>query len=440
MKPRTFYDLVIEIAIIRPGPIQGGMIQPYIRRREGTEPVTYPSPEMETVLSRTLGVPIFQEQVMQIAMVAAGFTAGEADRLRRAMAAWKRKGNLEQFEDQLMAGMAKRGYNEEFAKAIVAQIRGFASYGFPESHSASFALLAYASSWLRCHEPGAFLCALLNSQPMGFYQPSQLVQDAQRHGVAVLPVDVMISNWDSSLEPHPGNKDVVRLGMSLVDGLEQEAAWRIEEARAAKMFDSVEDLARRARLNRRALNALSAANALLSLAGNRRQAAWIAAASVPDKDMLRGAPISEEQIVLPALTEGQSVLADYRSLGLTLGKHPLAFLREQLKAKRFLTARELNDQGDGAIARACGVVTVRQQPGTAKGVVFVTIEDETGQVNVIVWQSMVEKYRKEVYQARLLAVYGKWQNKSNVRHLVSSMLVDFTHLLGDLETRSRNFC
>ena len=440
MKPRTFYDLVIEIAIIRPGPIEGGMIQPFIRRRTGEEPVTYPSPEMEAVLSRTLGVPIFQEQVMQIAMVAAGFSAGQADQLRRAMAAWKRKGNLSQFEDKLMAGMAKRGYTEEFAAAIVAQIRGFASYGFPESHSASFALLAYASSWLRCHEPAAFLAALLNSQPMGFYPPPQLVQDAKRRGVGVLPIDVTISDWDATLEPQQDNKQVVRLGMNLVSGLEQDVAWRIEEARAIKPFDSVVDLARRARLNRRALNALSAADALQELAGNRRQAAWVAAASVPDRDILRGVPVEEDEIALPAPSSGQSVIADYRSTGLTLGPHPLTFLRGRLAEKRFLTADQLNGLGDGAIVRACGIVTVRQQPGTAKGVVFLTLEDETGPINVIVWPDLVEKYRKQVYKAQLLAVYGQWQNQKGVRHLVSKMLVDSTHLLGELETHSRNFC
>jgi len=440
MRPRTFYDLVIEIAIIRPGPIEGGMIQPYIRRRTGEEPVSYPSPEMEAVLSRTLGVPIFQEQVMQIAMVAAGFSAGQADQLRRAMAAWKRKGNLEQFENKLMAGMAERGYTEEFAKAIVAQIRGFASYGFPESHSASFALLAYASSWLRCHEHAAFLAALLNSQPMGFYPPPQLVQDAKRRGVEVLPVDVTISDWDAALEPQPHNKQVVRLGMNLVNGLEQDAAWRIEEARAVKPFESVADLALRAHLNRRALNALSAANALQSLAGNRRQAAWVAAASVPDKDILRNAPVAEDDIALAAPSEAESTIEDYQSIGLTLGPHPLTFLRDRLKAKKFLTADQLNAEGDAAIVRGCGIVTVRQQPSTAKGVVFLTLEDETGQINVIVWSDLVDKYRKEVYKSQLLAVYGQWQNQKGVRHLVSKMLVDFTHLLGDLETHSRNFC
>lgn len=440
MKPRTFYDLVIEIAIIRPGPIQGGMIQPYLRRREGVDEVSYPSKDMEAVLSRTLGVPIFQEQVMQIAMVAAGFTAGEADSLRRAMAAWKRKGNLAQFDEKLRAGMAQRGYTEEFAEAIIAQIRGFAEYGFPESHAASFALLAYASSWLKCNEPAAFLAALLNSLPMGFYLPPQLIQDAQRHGVEVRPIDVAVSNFDASLEPVNGKQPAVRLGFNLVSKMEQEAAWRIEEARAIKPFDSVRDLARRAQLDRRALQSLAAANALESLAGNRRQAAWESVISVPDKDLLKPTNITEDKLLFPASTEVETIIADYRSMGMTLGRHPLVFLRDRLKHKRFLTADELNASGDGRIARACGIVTVRQRPMTAKGVVFLTLEDETGPINVIVWPDMVEKYRKQVYGAALLAVYGKWQNQSNVRHLVSQMLVDFTHLLGELDTKSRDFC
>jgi error-prone DNA polymerase len=440
MKPRTYYDLVIEVAIIRPGPIQGGMIQPYLRRREGKDRVTYPSEAMEAVLSRTLGIPIFQEQVMQIAMVAAGFSAGEADRLRRAMAAWKKRGNLQQFEEKLMTGMAEKGYTEEFALSIVAQIKGFAEYGFPESHAASFALLAYASSWLHCHEPAAFLAALLNSQPMGFYRPSQLIQDAQRHGVEVLPIDVSVSNWDCALEPHLGNKEVVRLGLNQIGGLDSESAWRIEEARAIKPFANVGDLARRAQLDRKALNVLSSANALKSLAGNRRQAAWEAAASVPDRDILRPTTVAEEKIELPAPSECESITADYRSLGFSLERHPLTFLRDRLKARRFLTAEQLNAGGDGMIARACGLVTVRQRPMTAKGTVFLTIEDETGPINVIVWPAMVERYRREVYQSALLAVYGQWQNKSNVRHLVSMMLVDMSHLLGQLETSSRDFC
>jgi len=435
LQPREFYDLVIEVAIIRPGPIQGGMIQPYLRRRQGLDPVSYPSPAMEAVLSRTLGIPIFQEQVMQIAMVAAGFSAGEADQLRRAMAAWKRKGNLGQFEEKLMSGMAERGYDAEFAAAIIAQIRGFAEYGFPESHAASFALLAYASSWLKCHEPAAFLTALLNSQPMGFYSSSTLVQDAQRHGVVVLPVDISMSNWGSRL----GSDGTVRLGMNNVKGMDREAAWRIEEARAIRPFSDTRDLATRAQLNAAHVRALAAANALVTLAGNRRQALWQAVTSVPDKGLLRPATIEEVEIQLQAPSEGQNIVSDYRHLGLTLGRHPLALLREKLTAMRFSTSEVLNTFADGKLARGCGIVKVRQRPPTAKGVTFVTIEDETGDVNVIVWPDLVEKQRMELSNARLLGVYGKWQSQHNVQHLIAMRLVDLSHFLGELESHSRDY-
>ncbi|MFM0492294.1 helix-hairpin-helix domain-containing protein, partial [Paraburkholderia graminis] len=290
MRPRTFYDLVIEVAIVRPGPIQGGAVHPYLRRRQGFEPVTYPSDALKTALGRTLGVPIFQEQVMQVAILAAGFTAGEADQLRRAMAAWKRKGGLGKYYDRIVLGMQERGYDLAFAEAIFEQIKGFGEYGFPESHAASFALLVYASSWLKCHEPEAFLAAMLNSQPMGFYSPSQLVQDAQRHGVKVLPVDVTISGWNSSLEPMAGEKrPAVRLGLSLLRGMKEGTAERIENSRAVRPFASVKDLARRAALDRRDLHILADANALAALAGNRREALWQSVAAVPEKDMLAAA-------------------------------------------------------------------------------------------------------------------------------------------------------
>ena len=437
--PRTFYDLVIEVAIIRPGPIQGGMIHPYLRRREGAEAVTYPSPEIQGVLERTLGIPIFQEQVMQIAMAAAGFSAGEADQLRRAMAAWKRKGGLEQFEDKLMNGMAKRGYSPEFAASIIGQIRGFAEYGFPESHAASFALLAYASSWLKCHEPAAFLAALLNSQPMGFYSASQLVQDARRHGVEVRPVDVAISCWEAALEPGADAKQAVRLGLNNVRGMEQDAAWRIEEARAVGPFADVNDLALRAGLAAEHLKLLASADALASLSGNRRQAMWMAAGSAPQKGLLREAVIAEDDLKLDAPSEAENIVADYQHLGLTLGRHPMSLLRERLHKLRFMSAEVLNHYDDGRLARGCGLVTVRQRPGTANGVLFLTLEDESGNVNVIVWPSLVEQQRREVMNATLLGVYGQWQSKNNVRHLVAMRLVDLSHLLGELDTRSRNF-
>lgn len=376
---------------------------------------------------------------MQIAMVAAGFSAGEADQLRRAMAAWKRKGGLEQFEEKLMLGMAERGYTTEFATSIVGQIRGFSEYGFPESHAASFALLAYASSWLKCHEPSAFLAALLNSQPMGFYSPSSLVQDSRRHGVEVRPVDVCISSWEASLEPADGDITAVRLGMNNIRGMEQEAAWRIEEARAIRPFSDTNDLASRAQLNAGHLQALASANALESLTGNRRQALWQAVVSVPDKGLLRTATVTEAPVELDAPSEAENIVADYHHLGLTLGRHPLALLRTTLNKMRFLPADVLNTFENGQLARGCGIVTVRQRPETAKGVIFVTLEDETGNVNVIVWPKLVEKQRAELLGASLLGVYGKWQCHNNVRHLVAMRLVDLSHLLGALDTRSRDF-
>ncbi|WP_118182565.1 error-prone DNA polymerase [Paraburkholderia phosphatilytica] len=461
LKPRKFYDLVIEVAIVRPGPIQGGAVHPYLRRRQKLEPVSYPKEALRVALERTLGVPIFQEQVMQIAMIAAGFTPGEADELRRAMAAWKRKGTLQKYYDRIVLGMQERGYERGFAEAIYEQIKGFGEYGFPESHAASFALLVYVSSWLKCHEPEAFLAAMLNSQPMGFYSPSQLVQDAQRHHVRILPVDVTTSGWDSSLEyvaeamdesvdavvteamteavtetPRPA----VRLGLSLLRGMRDGAAGRIENARAVRPFSSVIDLARRAQLDRHDLQVLAGANALEALAGNRREALWHAADALPDKDMLAPARIVDETPMLGAPSEAEDVVGDYRSVGLTLGRHPVELLRPELATRRLMPAATLRAYRNGQLARACGIVTVRQRPGTAKGVIFITIEDETGNVNVIIWPKLLERQRKETLGASLLAVYGKWQREGEVRHLVAQRLVDLSHLLGGLTTVSRNFC
>jgi error-prone DNA polymerase len=442
MLPRRFYDLVIEVAVVRPGPIQGGMVHPYLRRRQGLEPVHYPSEAMKLALERTLGVPIFQEQVMQVAILGAGFTPGEADQLRRAMAAWKRKGGLEQYYDRIVRGMLERGYDLAFAEAIFSQIQGFGEYGFPESHAASFALLAYASAWLKRHEPAAFLCALLNSQPMGFYSPSQLVQDARRHGIEVRPVDVTVSGWESALEERDGEggQPAVRLGLALQRGMRREAALRIEEARAIRPFDSVADLARRAALERADLQVLAASNALRALAGHRRSALWQAVGAVPDRDLLRPTTPQEAVPELAAPSEGDEIVGDYRAQGLTLGRHPLALLRAQLLARRFVPADVLADFQDGQLARACGIVTVRQRPGTAKGVLFITLEDETGTVNVIVWPTLVERQRREVLNAALLGVYGIWQRQGEVRHLVARRLVDLSPLLGRLDTHSRDFC
>jgi error-prone DNA polymerase len=357
------------------------------------------------------------------------------------MAAWKRKGGLEKYYDRIVNGMQERGYEQSFAEAIFEQIKGFGEYGFPESHAAGFALLVYTSSWLKCHEPEAFLAALLNSQPMGFYSPSQLVQDAQRHGVKVLPVDVTVSGWDSTLEPVEGaGRPAVRLGLSLLRGMKDGAAECIENSRAVRPFRSVHDLARRAQLDRHDLHVLADANALAALTGNRREALWHSVAAVPDKDMLAVAAVQDETPGLGAPSEADEIVADYRSVGLTLGRHPLELLRPQLLANRLMPASTLRSYPDGRLARGCGIVTVRQRPGTAKGVIFVTLEDETGNVNVIVWPGLLEKQRKEVLGASLLAVYGVWQCEGEVRHLVAQRLVDMSHLLDGLQSTSRDFC
>ncbi|AOJ70086.1 MULTISPECIES: error-prone DNA polymerase [Burkholderia] len=445
LRPRDYYDLVIEVAIVRPGPIQGGAVHPYLKRRQGLEPVTYPKDDLKQALERTRGVPIFQEQVMQIAIIAAGFTPGEADELRRAMAAWKRKGNIEQYRRKIVDGMRERDYPPEFAEQIFEQIKGFGEYGFPESHAASFAHLVYASSWLKCHEPAIFLAALLNSQPMGFYPPAQLVQDAKRHGVTVLPIDASASGWEASLEARPGaappgGQPAVRLGLSLVRGLGEDAARRIEAARAAGPFTSVDELACRARLERRDLEALAAANAFATLAGNRRDALWQAVAAVPERDLLAAAPIDEaEKPALGAPSEADDVFADYHTIGLTLNRHPVALLRPALDARRLSSAAALRDRRNGQLARACGLVTARQMPGTAKGVLFVTLEDETGCVNVIVRPELLERQRRETLDSRLLAVSGVWQCESDVRHLVAQYLEDLTPLIAGLRTESREF-
>jgi error-prone DNA polymerase len=447
LKPREFYDLVIEVAIVRPGPIQGGMVHPFLQRRQNPRLVEYPSAAIKEVLQRTLGVPIFQEQVMQLAVVAGGFTLGEADELRRSMAAWKRKGGLEKFQQKLRDGMARSGYTEKFADQIYRQICGFGEYGFPESHSVSFALLVYVSSWLKHYEPAAFLAALLNSQPMGFYSPSALVQDARRHGVDVRPVDVTASEWECTLEPSEASPSLitrhsslaVRLGLLMVKGLSQAGAERLVTARAATPFGDVEDLARRAGLDRRDLRNLAAAGALAALAGHRRAAHWEAAGSQARPLLLRDAPIRDRQPALPAPTEGEDIMADYRSLGLTLGRHPLALLRHQLQRLRLTPASQLLELPNGRAARTAGIVACRQRPSTAKGVVFVTLEDETGYINVVVWNDLVERQRSELLGSSLLGVDGVLQREGEVVHLVARRLTDYSRLLGGLKAESRDF-
>ncbi|MBI2223652.1 MAG: error-prone DNA polymerase [Betaproteobacteria bacterium] len=439
LKPKSFYDLVIEVAIVRPGPIQGGMVHPYLRRRQGLEPVTYPSEAVSSVLSRTLGVPIFQEQVMQLAVVAAGFTPGESDQLRRSMAAWRRKGGLEHFEQRLTSGMLARGYRRDFAAQIYQQILGFGEYGFPESHSASFALLVYVSAWIKCHEPAAFLAALLNSQPMGFYAPAQLLQDARRHGVEVLPVDVTSSAWDCTLERTRTDTPAVRLGLRMVGGLAEDSAQRLVAARESGNFISIDELARRAALDRRALNQLAAAGALAALSGHRRIAHWQVAGVEQPIALFKDAPLVETLPGFAAPSEGEDLVADYASLGLTLGRHPLALLRPRLQRMRLSTAAELRGFPHGRLARAAGIVIGRQHPDTASGVVFVTLEDETGSINVIVWRDVGEAQRRELLGSRLLAVHGVLERQGEVVHLIARRLVDHSVLLGKLATASRDF-
>jgi error-prone DNA polymerase len=435
LRPRSYYDLVVEVALVRPGPIQGDMVHPYLKRRQGKERIERISPAVDKVLERTYGVPIFQEQVMQLAIVAAGFTPGEADELRRAMAAWRRKGNLQRYQDKLRAGMAANGLPTEFAERIVLQIQGFGEYGFPESHAASFALLVYASAWLKHHHPAIFLCGLLNSQPMGFYSPSILIQDAQRHGVTVLPPDVTASDWDSTLD----QEGAVRLGLREIKGFAQAAADGIAAARGSRPFRDVEDLAARTGLQRRDLDLLAAADALQKLAGHRRQAAWAATAAVVQGDLFDSVPLAEAGVALPAPSKGENLIADYRHLGLTLRPHPLTLLRRQLAERRFIPAAELKRSGHRALVRAAGIVVGRQRPGTATGIVFMTLEDESGLVNVVVHPQLAEKQRRELLGASLLGIYGQLQVEGEVVHLVAKRLVNLSTWLGKLETSSRDF-
>jgi len=480
LKPACFYDLVIEVAIVRPGPIQGNMVHPYLQRRRGTEQVEYPSEDLRAVLQRTLGVPIFQEQVMQIAMVAAGFSGSEADMLRRSMAAWARRGGMEHMHQRLVSGMLERGYSETFAEQIFQQIRGFGEYGFPESHAASFALLVYVSAWLKCHHPAAFCGALLNSQPMGFYQPAQLVQDAQRHGVRVLPADVRYSDWDCTLENRAdplrsercsrSNADAVanpiannvrsyngtgttqnspslRLGLRMIKGMREDAARRIEQARDECLFSNVQDLTNRAGLDRHDLTVLAEAAALRGLAGHRHRARWEIAAV--ERGQSKGtewttlslySDPSADRVAIRPPSQIDDTRADYASTGLTLGKHPVALLRSVLKRRRALTARELYQLPHGSCARACGLVTMRQRPMTASGTVFLTLEDETGYLNAVIWPRLFEKQRAEILSAHLLAIDGVLETDGEVYHLIADRVHDFSELARGLQSRSRDFC
>jgi error-prone DNA polymerase len=439
LKPACFYDLVIEVAIVRPGPIQGDMVHPYLRRRQGLEPVSYPSAAIEAVLGRTLGVPIFQEQVIKVAIAAAGFSPGEADQVRRSMAAWRRRGGLEQFRERLLNGMSQRGYKREFAQQIYQQILGFGEYGFPESHAASFALLVYVSAWLKCHEPAAFFAALLNSQPMGFYAPAQLVREVRRQGVEVRPVDACRSFWDCTLEVGGQGEAVLRLGLRLIKGLSHQGGERLVQRRGGTGWASVADLARRVGLSRKDLQALAAAGALAGLAGNRHQAVWQVLGLQPPPPLFQGAVESQALPMLPPPGEGESILADYASLGLTLGRHPLALLRPHLGRRRLSSAAVVNATAQGRVVRTAGLVINRQRPASANNVTFVTLEDETGYVNLVVWKRQAERQRTTLLRARLLGVIGEVQCESGVVHVVACRLLDYSALLDGLVTRSRDF-
>ena len=510
LKPQNFYDLVVEVAIVRPGPIQGDMVHPYLRRRQGLEPVTYPSPEVKTVLERTLGVPIFQEQVIELAMVAAGFSGGEADQLRRAMAAWKKRGGLEHFEDKLVQGMLARGHDRQFAERVFNQIKGFGDYGFPESHAASFALLVYVSAWLKCHHPAAFYCGLLNSLPMGFYSPSQLVQDGKRHGIEVRPIDVCHSQWDHTLEaPTPAStpastptkkthaptnnaengsagknraenhstesgshpEPALRLGLRMVKGLREEDAQAIVAARQTAPLQSSQDLAQRSGLGRPTLEFLARAGALEALAGHRHQAHWDIAGITPDLPLAEGKAktrldagtdvsanagthtrpqtdsqqLAQASINLPAPSANQDMLDDYRYTSLTLGPHPIAMLRNHPRLERCISAADIAASRPGKLVKIAGLVTGRQRPGTASGVIFLTLEDETGNTSIIVWRNILARFRAALLQSKLLILKGVVEREGIVVHVVAGYLEDASDLLTEMNEqdqtlfRSRDF-
>lgn len=451
MKPRTFYDLVIQVAIVRPGPIQGDMVHPYLRRREGKEPVVYPTPELEAVLGKTLGVPLFQESAMKVAMVCAGFTGGEADQLRKSMATFKFTGGVSRFKDKLVSGMVGNGYSPEFAERTFSQLEGFGSYGFPESHAASFALIAYASSYVKCHYPDAFCAALINSQPMGFYAVAQIVGDAQKHGVEIRPICINSSRWDCTLEPvENSDRHAVRLGMRVVRGLAAVDAARIVASRADQPFESVADMWHRSGVPTASLVELAEADAYLpSLGLQRRDAIWaikalrdeplplFALAAQREKAAI--AEQHEPEVVLRQMTGGHNVIQDYRHTGLTLRKHPIAFLRQDLAARQIVTCEEAMSARDGRWLMTAGLVLVRQKPGSAKGVMFLTMEDETGPANVVVWPKLFDRRRRIVLASSMVAINGRIQREGDVVHLIAQQLFDLSADLSGLADRDEDF-
>jgi error-prone DNA polymerase len=437
LKPREFYDLVIEVAIVRPGPIQGDMVHPYLRRRNGEEPEVYPKDELKSILSRTKGVPLFQEQAMEIAIVAAGFTPAEADQLRRSMATFKAKGLVSQHRKKLVDGMVARGYEEEFASRVFKQLEGFGSYGFPESHATSFAHLVYISCWLKCHYPDVFTAALLNSQPMGFYQPAQIVIDAEKHGVVMRPVDINHSMWDNTLEKKDGKYCALRLGFRQVKGLKEEDMGTLVAQRNTG-YTSISQLSN-VGMPQAAIEKLTDADAFRSLNLDRREALWeVPALSDKPIGLFAGQPsesTKEAQITLPFMTQAEHVVQDYAATGLSLKAHPVSFVREKLKLLHVIATHDLSNLKDGDTVKVAGLVTVRQRPGTAKGILFITIEDETGFSNLVVWEKLFDKYRKEILQARLLMVEGKLQIEGKVIHVIVNRCFNLSALLRGLTSR-----
>jgi error-prone DNA polymerase len=435
LKPNCFYDLVIEVAIVRPGPIQGDMVHPYLRRRNGQEKPDYPSPELKGILERTLGVPLFQEQAMKIAIVAAGFSPAEADELRRSMATFKAKGVVSHFEHKLIHGMIKNGYCEAYAKRVFRQLEGFGSYGFPESHAVSFALLVYVSAWIKCHYPDVFACALLNSMPMGFYQPAQIIIDAQKHGVVVRPVDINTSNWDNTLEEISGKYHALRLGFRQVKGLQEEEMKLLVEQRKSgyHAVSQLHDIG----ISQTTLEKLADADAFRSIGFDRRKALWEVSAKDYPVALFSGHPaknISDEKISLPEMSLSEHVVYDYATTSLSLKAHPVSFTRPQLDQLRILRIEQLNDAMNGDVVKVAGLILVRQRPGTASGICFITLEDETGTANLVVFKKLFDKYRKEIIQSKLLMVEGQLQREGEVVHVIVKRCFNFSKLLRKLTT------
>lgn len=441
LKPRTYYDLVIQIAIVRPGPIQGDMVHPYLKRRDGIEPISYPSKEVESVLSRTMGVPIFQEQVIKLAMVAAGFTGGEADQLRRAMAAWKKNGNVFKFKNKLIEGMQKRGYDIEFAEQIFKQICGFGEYGFPESHSASFAVLAYCSAWLKCYYPECFYASLLNSQPMGFYSPSQLVQDAQRHNVAILPVCVNASQ-DNHTVVSQQNGLAIRLGMRQIKGLSEHGIQSVLANRPHSGYRHPSQV-KQLSINKKDIELLASANALHNVSGDRFQTRWAIMDSASDLPLFSQIDDSFEkghdEQGLQQPNEMQDLLEDFTSVGISLNKHPITLLEEANRLGRFTHMKDLKQQRHKSMVTVVGLVTGKQSPGTAAGVTFVTLEDNTGNINVVVWGATARAQQQAYLTAKALKVQGILEKEGEVVHVIAGKLIDITDEIVGLKTKSRDF-